>query len=78
MFIKRIISGKEKIIQLTQKELYEANKEFITNFMEDVYMSEFGFSKRKAKELAVKAYEKYSEGNGLTEYEAIRSVVDEL
>ena len=56
---------------LTEAELYRAHKEFVTSFMIDRLEVDFGVPKAYAIEYAEKAYERYSEGNGETEYECI-------
>lgn len=75
MKIKRIFKGKEVEIELTSEELAQAKSEFTTAFMEDILVSDFGISDEKAGELAIKSYEKYCEGNGLTEYECVEETV---
>ena len=56
---------------LTEAELFEAHKEFVINFMMSELEETFGMSKAYTIEYAEKAYERYSEGNGETEYECI-------
>lgn len=77
MEIKRVIEGKEVTIILTHEEISQANTEFVTEFMRNKLIEDFGVSDEKADELAIVAYEKYCEGNGLTEYECIEAVVDD-
>ena len=77
MFIKRVKNGKITKYKLTKEELYEAHKEFVTNFMEQTLRNDFSLDLKTAKELAVLAYEKYCEGDGKTEYECIQAVYDD-
>lgn len=77
MKIKRVIGGKKVTIELTDEEIFQANTEFVTRFMRDTLIKDFGVSDEKADELAVAAYKKYCEGNGLTEYECIEVAVDD-
>lgn len=67
MKIKR---GKKEYT-LTQEELYQAHKEFVTKWMQEVLQDDFQIPEERAEELAQKAYDKYSEGNGETEYECV-------
>lgn len=56
---------------LTSSELYEAHKEFVINFMREELNAQYGLPAPYAIEYSEKAYERYSEGNGETEYECI-------
>ena len=56
---------------LTSSELYEAHKEFVINFMREELKTQYSVSAPYAIEYAEKAYERYTEGNGETEYECI-------
>ena len=56
---------------LTVSELYEAHKEFVINFMREELKTQYSVSAPYAIEYAEKAYERYTEGNGETEYECI-------
>lgn len=56
---------------LTDEELMEAHKEFVTSFMEDKLINDFGLDEKSSNNVAVNAYEHYCEGNGKTEYECI-------
>lgn len=61
--------GKE--FELTFHELLEAHEEVVKQFMADTLMGDFNLDEEEAKEIAIKAYERYCEGNGETEYECI-------
>ena len=63
-------------ITLTYDELSAAHAEFVTNFMKDTLKDDFGYDDSTAQDLAETAYEKYCEGDGLTEYECIEWAVD--
>ena len=56
---------------LTSSELYEAHKEFVINFMKEELDAQYDIPAPYAIEYAEKAYERYAEGNGKTEYECI-------
>ena len=56
---------------LTSSELYEAHKEFVINFMREELDAQYDVLAPYAIEYAEKAYERYAEGNGETEYECI-------
>lgn len=77
MEIKRVINGEEIAIKLTSEELAQANAEFVTEFMRNKLIEDFGVSEEKADELSNAAYDKYCKGDGLTEYECIEAVVEE-
>lgn len=62
-------------IKLTEDEIYKAHIEFVTGWMKSEIES-MEFPESVANELAVTAYELYSEGNGETEYECIEKAVD--
>lgn len=51
---------------------------FVTSFMESELRSQFGLSKKAAKEVACRAYDIYAEGDGLTEYESIEKAYEEF
>lgn len=56
---------------LTSSELYEAHKEFVINFMREELDAQYDVPAPYAIEYAEKAYERYADGNGKTEYECI-------
>lgn len=59
-------------ITLTNEELSQAHKEFVTNFMMNELMNNFNITdKETAKDIANNAYEIYCKGDGKTEYECI-------
>ncbi len=64
-------------IKLTKGEIYKAHIEFVTGWMKSEIES-MNFPESVANELAVTAYELYSEGNGETEYECIEKAVDDF
>lgn len=66
-----VIRRDGKCYRLTEKELYAAHQEVVINFMKNELQSSYGYGSRKAKTIAEMAYERYSEGNGETEYECI-------
>lgn len=66
------------VIELTQEELFEAHKEFMINFFEDVLNSEFACEEEDIPDIANMAYEIYAEGNGDTEYEAIEKAYEKF
>lgn len=76
MKIKR--DGKE--YRLTSKELYQAHQEFVVNWMADAAqeISTKKISRKRALDVANHAYEIYSEGNGLSEYESVEKAVNEM
>lgn len=77
MVITRKINGQKVQIKLTQKELFKANSEFVKNWMKDVLMNDYVYTRKLAENLAVSAYDEYCKGNGLTQYECIEKIVDE-
>lgn len=61
-------------------DLSKAHKEFVTNFMYDTLKSDFdvyNLTDKQIADLANRAYERYAEGRGETEYECIEAVYDE-
>lgn len=78
----QIIRGSHKI-ELTPDEIYAAHKEFVSAWMidtarnilneEDIYLSAEDYTN-----IGEAAYDIYSEGDGLTEYEAVQEAVNEF
>ena len=68
-------AGKE--YEFTYEELAEAHEELLVAFMSSELMSSFGCNAVEAQQLGKKAYELYSKGNGMTEYECIESAYDQ-
>lgn len=68
--MKIIRDGKE--IELTDREMLEAHDQVAKGFMAGILMGDFGLDREKARFVAEKAYDKYCEGNGETEYECIQ------
>lgn len=64
-------------IKLTEEEIYKTHIEFVTGWMKSEIES-MNFPEPVANELAITAYELYSEGNGETEYECIEKTVDDF
>lgn len=56
---------------LTEDELYRAHKEFVASFMIDRLEVDFRVPKAYAIEYGEKAYNRYCDGDGETEYECI-------
>lgn len=77
MKITRIVNNEQCIFELTKQELFEANKEFIINYMKDTLEYDFRVNKDVSLELAEQAYEIYSDGNGYTAYESIEQAYEE-
>ena len=78
MNIVRVINDAVEVkIELTPEEIYNAHTEYVTDFMKNVFIKDFNCSEDTAEELAELAYEKYCEGNGLTEYECIEKIYNE-
>lgn len=78
-----IRDGKE--IKLIDKELHDAHKEFVVNWMAaaaiEIIKDDYdydGFSDKELIEFGEQAYELYSSGNGHTEYEAVLDIVSNL
>lgn len=87
MTIEREINGVTLRIELTNDEVYDAHKEFVTSWMTDTVMEiielyhEDVFKKLAEKDyesIAETAYEIYSDGDGYTEYEAVEEAVEEF
>lgn len=76
MKIKRVINNEEIEIELTSDEIANAHKEHVTNFMQSELENTFGYSPDVATKLAELAYEEYTKGNGLTEYECIEKITN--
>ncbi len=76
MTITRTYADTTVHIVLTQKELAQANAEFVRNFMQNVAEQDFGYEPQIAKEIAIYAYDLYCEGNGETEYECVEKAVE--
>ena len=62
---------------LTEAELMEAHKEFVINFMREELTTQYDVPAPYAIEYAEKAYDRYAEGNGETEYQCIEWAVEE-
>lgn len=67
--MKIIREGKE--FELTYQEMLEAHEQVVKGFMAGTLMDDFGLDRKEAKTFADKAYDRYCEGNGETEYECI-------
>lgn len=81
--MKIIRDGKE--ILLTNDELYEAHKVFVTQWMKNTVMEEilslhadYNLLDEDYQNIAERAYDIYTEGNGLTEYESVSQAIDEF
>ena len=66
-----------KEIELTYQELYEAHKEFIVLYMQGELESSFDIPKADSIKVAEKAYDIYSDGDGLSQYESMQKAADE-
>lgn len=64
--------------KLTDEELFQTHTECIKKFMYGELYNEFGFSTEEAKQGAEIAYDKYTKGDGLTEYECIEFAADAI
>lgn len=73
MFIER--DGKK--YELTAKELSDANTEFVTSWMKKTLEEDFDVPEEFSQGYAEWAYDRYSEGNGETEYECVEKAFDE-
>ena len=73
MYIER--EGKR--YELTAEELLEANAEFVTNWMKATLEENFSIPENISQKYAEWAYNRYSEGNGETEYECIELAAKE-
>ncbi|SCH17017.1 Uncharacterised protein [uncultured Clostridium sp.] len=62
---------------LMEDELYRAHKEFVASFMIDRLEVDFGVPKAYAIEYGEKAYDRYCDGDGETEYECIEWAAEE-
>ena len=60
-----------KWYELTKDELYEAHEEFVTSWMAKTLEEDFGVSEDESWEYAELAYQRYTYGDGETEYECI-------
>ena len=61
---------------LTLEELCEAHAEFVTMFMKLELMKTYGLTEEAAEDVAERAFDRYCEGNGETEYECIEWAFD--
>lgn len=61
----------DKEIELTYQEMLEAHEQVVKGFMAGALMGDFGLDREEARIVADKAYDRYCEGNGETEYECI-------
>ena len=66
----KIVRG-DMSFELTLKEICEAHAEFIALFMKLELMGTYGLTEEMAGDVARRAFERYCEGNGETEYECI-------
>lgn len=74
---KRVIIRGSEQIELTDDEIRNAHEYFVISWMECVIEADFEIKdKSQITKIAKLAYDLYSEGNGLTEYEAIERAVE--
>lgn len=73
--MKIIREGKE--FELTYQEMLEAHEQVVKGFMAGTLMDDFGLDREEAKTFADKAYDRYCEGNGKTEYECVEWAYDQ-
>ena len=74
---KRVIIRGSEQIELTDDEIRNAHEYFVISWMECVIETDFEIkNKFQITKIAESAYDLYSEGNGLTEYEAIERAVE--
>ena len=65
-------------VLLTSDEVADAHKRFVTSWMQDEAASQIDkdVSEDDLREIALDAYDIYCEGDGLTEYEAVETAVN--
>ena len=73
MYIKR--NGAE--FKLTAEEIFCAHKEFVINWMKNTLEEEFSIPEAHSGKYAELAYDKYSEGNGESEYQCVEAAAEE-
>ena len=74
---KRVIIRGSEQIELTDDEIRNAHEYFVISWMECILSADFEIKdKSQITKIAKSAYVLYSEGNGLTEYEAIERAVE--
>lgn len=74
---KRYITRENAKICLTDKEIRNAHEYYVISWMECVLKNDFEMNdKFQITRTAKQAYDIYSEGNGLTEYEAVERAVN--
>ena len=66
----KIVRG-DMSFELTLEELCDAHAEFVTLFMKLELMGKYGLTEETAEDVAERAFDRYCEGNGETEYECI-------
>ena len=66
-----------KAYELTKDELYEAHKEFVTSWMAKTLEEDFGVPEDESWDYAELAYQRYTYGDGETEYECIEKIYEE-
>lgn len=74
---KMIIERDGKEYELTYEELSAANTEFVTDFMRETLVDDFGLMEDEAEEWAKIAYDYYCEGEHGTEYDCIELAYDD-
>ena len=62
---------------LTADELADANTEFVTNWMRDTLIEDFDVPEDESWDYAELAYQRYTYGDGETEYECIEKIYEE-
>lgn len=77
MKIQRIVNGRPRTFILTWEEVTKTHEEFVLNFMKNTLINDFGLDEEAAEIHSCIAYDIYSLGNGLTEYESIQKAYDE-
>lgn len=69
-----IRNGEE--IELTQDEVSDAHKEFVTSWMSGVAVDDFSVNKDDAADVAECAYDIYCDEEGCSEYETVEKAVE--
>lgn len=64
-------------IELTTEEIFDAHKEFVTNWMKNTLENDFDVPEDESEGYAQWAYNRYCEGNGETEYRCVELAYDE-
>lgn len=75
---KAVLKRGKKEIVLTDNEIFAVHKPYIMRWMRLTAETDFDIPEENSWEVAEKGYDLYSDGDGLTEYEAIQTAAEKF